>query len=405
MVGPQISFQPFVEVSGVYSTGLSGVSVNPQGKIPNQSGKGVNGTAGISGSHTWRYTSIGLSFVGGYSHFAGYTSYDTTDVSLLLGFKHHFSRHVALNWNNTLAVFKRDAGFLSSLSPAVPFDPNQASAPTTDFFNNRTISGSSNLSLVVQRSTRLSMSFGGGFFETNRAAVGLYGVTGETATGDVQYRMSRRATIGATYSYSHYGFSHVISNSDMHGAAGTFAYQLSRWWEFSGFAGVERVETKFVQNVPVDPAVQAIIGITESSQIVYSVRYVPNWSGRISRTFHKGVLYASAGHSVTPGNGLFLTSEATMVGGGYTYTGLRRWSFGANISYQQAKSIGNVIGDYGGTLGYLSMSRQLIHSIHLVASFSGRKYNSPNFTGYNQVVYAGTVGLGWTPGDIPIRIW
>jgi hypothetical protein len=405
MVGPDVNFRPFVEVSGIYSTGLSGVSVNSQGNVPNDSAAGITGIVGISGSHNWRHSSLGLSFIGGYNHYVGNSTYDSMDVSLLLGFRQQLSRHVSLTWNNTLAVFKRDPGFISTISPAVPFDPNQSYAPTTDFFNNRTIAGSSQLGLVIQRSTRLSLSFNGGFFETNRAAIGLYGVVGETATGDVQYRLTRRATIGANYNYSHYGFSHLISSSDLQGGAATFAYQLSRWWEFSGYGGFARVETKFIQSVPVDPAVAAIIGITQSSQIVYSVRYVPAYSGRISRTFHKGVLYISGGRSVTPGNGLFLTSDVEMVTGGYTYTGLRRWSFAANAAYQSAKSIGNVIGGYGGTTVYLNMSRQLIHSLHLVVGFSGRKYSSGTFAGYNQVVYTGSFGLGWTPGDVPLRIW
>ena len=136
---------------------------------------------------------------------------------MLVGFRHQLSRHVSITWNNTLAIFKRDPGFIATISPSVPFDPNQTYAPTTDFFNNRTIAASSQLGLVIQRSTRLSMSFNGGIFDTNRAAVGLYGVLGETAVGDVQYRLTRRATIGANYSYSHYGFSHLISNSNLQG--------------------------------------------------------------------------------------------------------------------------------------------------------------------------------------------
>lgn len=405
MAGPDISFRPFVEVSGIYSTGLSGVAVNSQGNVANDSGEGLNGTVGISGSHNWRHSSLGLSFIGGYNHYFGNSSYDGVEVSMLMGFRHQITRHMALYWNNTFAVFKQNAGFISTISPAVPFDPSQTYAPTTDFFNNRTVAGSSQLGLVIQRSTRLSVSFSGAFYDTTYAAFGLYGALGETATGDVQYRISRRATIGANYNYSHYGFSHLISDTNIHGGAATLAYRLSRWWEFSGYVGFDRVETKFIQSVPVDPAVTAIIGITQSSQVIYSLVYVPTYSGRLSRTFHKGVLYVSGGRSVTPGNGLFLTSEVEMVTGGYTYTGLRRWSFGANISYESAKSIGNVIGDYGGTTAYVNMSRQLVHSIHLVVGFSGQKYNSASFAGYNQVVYTGSVGLGWTPGDLPLRIW
>ena len=40
------------------------------------------------------------------------------------------------------------------------------------------------------------------------------------------------------------------------------------------------------------------------------------------------------------------------------------------------------------------MSRQLVHSIHLVVGFSGRKYNSPSFAGYNQIIYSRYVWLG-----------
>lgn len=405
MVGPDINFRPFVEVSGIYSTGLSGVSVNSQGNVPNDSGVGVTGMVGVSGSHNWRHTLLGLTFLGGYSHYFGKGTYDNIDMSMLMGFRRQLSRHVSLTWNNSLAIFKRDPGFIATLSPSVPFDPNQTYSPTTDFFNNRTIAASSQLGLVIQQSSRLSMSFTGGIFDTNRAAVGLYGVVGETAIGDVQYRLTRRATIGAVYNYSHFAFSHLISNSNLQGGAAAFAYQLSRWWEFSGYGGFDRVETKFVQNVPVDPAVAAIIGITQSSQIVYSVRYIPNYSGRLSRTFHRGVFYVSGGRAVTPGNGLFLTSDVTVVSTGYTYTGLRRWSFGANAAWEEANSIGNVIGGYGGESVYVNMSHKLIRSISLVAGLSGRKYTSGAFAGYNQIVYTATFGLGWTPGDVPLRIW
>ena len=95
MVGPDVSFRPFVEVSGIYSTGLSGVSVNSQGNVPNDNAAGVTGMVGISGSHNWRHSSLGLSFMGGYSHYVGNSTYDSLDVSLLLGFKHQITRHVS----------------------------------------------------------------------------------------------------------------------------------------------------------------------------------------------------------------------------------------------------------------------------------------------------------------------
>ena len=306
MNGPAIDFRPFVEVSGVYSTGLSSsVSVNSQGEIANLSGLGVAFTGGVSGTHSWRHTSVGLTYTGGYNYYPSNTTFDNMHHSLLAGVKHQITRHVALNWNNSFGMFTQNYGLLSTLSSSVSFDPSQTNTPTTDFFNNRTIFGSSQLGMSIQRSTRLSFNFGGGMFVNHYASAALFGTIGENATADMQYRLSRRLTIGANYNYSHYSFSHTISNSDTQSANFTVADQLSRWWEVSGYVGAARVETKFVQSVPVDPAVAAIIGITESSEVVYSVRYVPNVMGRLSRTFHKGVWFVSAGHLVTPGNGLF----------------------------------------------------------------------------------------------------
>jgi hypothetical protein len=405
MVAPELNFRPFVEVNGVYSTGLSSVKVDETGNIANQSSAGMNVTAGVSGSHSWRHTILGLSFRGGYSHYFRDGSYDSTDASLLVGVKHELSRHVTLSWNNSLGVFNRDAGLLATLSPAVPFDPSQSVTPVTDFFNNRTYSVNTRVGVSIQRSTRSSIGFTAAAFDTYRASSALVGTVGLTAAADYEYRLSSRMTIGAAYNYSYYSFTRLASNTNTQSAVGDFAYQLSRRWEFSGFFGVSRAENKFIQNVPVDPAIAAIIGISESTEILYRIRYAPDIGARISRTFHKGVLSGSVTHGITPGNGLFLTSEATSLSVGYTYTGLRRWSFGSNLSYMRAQSFGNVTGVYSGTNLTAHISRQLMRHIHFVASVSARKYGSPDFFKYNQGVYTGSIGLGWSPGEVPLRIW
>jgi hypothetical protein len=50
---------------------------------------------------------------------------------------------------------------------------------------------------------------------------------------------------------------------------GSYAVQLSRTTEFTGYAGVIRSETKFVQSVPVDPVVAALLGQTTGNVIVH----------------------------------------------------------------------------------------------------------------------------------------
>lgn len=404
MASPQVSFRPFVEVAGIYATGLAGVNLNSQSDIGGVTSEGVDIGWGVSGSHSWRHTQVGVDYRGDYYRYSQATLFDTTNQNLMLGVKHQFTRHVALNLRTTAGMFSY-GNITLGLPQTVPFDPSMSFVPTTDFFDNRTLYGSSIADVVYQKTARLSFDLGGGGFLARRASTALYGVTGGLAYADVQYRLSRRTTIGADYNYSHFDFNHVFSSTDIHGGSATYAIQLTRRLEFTGYAGFMRVETKFVQNVPVDPVVAAIIGITQGTAVTYSVRYVPNYSARISRTFDRGVAYLTAGHTVTPGNGLFLTTVMTTADAGYTYTGLRRWSFGANVGWSSGSSIGNVIGNYTGLFATATVSRRVTRMINLIASFSAQDYGSGDFAKYNRTVYFARVGIGFAPGDIPIRIW
>ena len=402
--GPQISFRPFVDVDGIYDTGLAGVSVNAQGALANSAAEGIQLVGGISGSHSWRHTQIGLDYRGDIRHYAKTTYYDSTDQSILLGIKHQFTRHISLNLRENGGMYSLGTGLLG-LSPTVPFDPSQSFIPTTDFFDNRTVYATSQADLIIQKTARLSFDLGGGGFLNRRRSSALFGVNGADAHGDVQYRLTRRITIGGNYTYTHFHFTGILSSTDMHGGVGTFAMQLTRRLEFSGYGGFMRVETKFLQNVPVDPTVAAIIGITEGTEVSYSVRYTPNLSARLSESFSRGVLYIAGGHTITPGNGLFLTSSITNISTGYTYTGLRRWSFNAQAAYNNAESIGNVVGNYKDITGGVTASRKITHAVHTLGAFSVRKYQSGSFSLYNRVVYDVRVGIGFAPGDVPLRIW
>ena len=107
---------------------------------------------------------------------------------------------------------------------------------------------------------------------------------------------------------------------------------------------------------------------------------------------------------VTPGNGLFLTSANATVSVGYTYTGLRRWSFNSSFNVNRATTIG-IAGTYGNLGGTVTASRQLVKSFHIVGSVTGNQYESPQYSQYNRVIYVARLGFGWTPGAVPLRVW
>lgn len=405
MAAPQVSFRPYIELTGVYDTGLSGVAVvNAQGDLANTTAEGIELTGGISGFHSWKHTSIGLDYRGSLRHYDKSTYYDGTEQSLMLGITHQFTRHVTLTLRETAGVFSWGSGLLG-LPQSIGYDPNSPAIPTADFYDNQTIYFNTDASLTIQKTARLSFSFGGSGSLVRRRSSALYGVTGAMAHGDLQYRLTRRTTIGAMYSFTHYDFIGILGGTDMHSVVMTYATALSKNWEISLYGGFARLENKFEQLVPLAPPIQALLGISAVPTVVYSKSYIPNAEGRLSHTFPKGVLYISGGRTVTPGNGLFLTSSSTTGSIGYNFTGLRRWSFGANGAYMAMQSLGNVVGRYNTATGGFTASRQLTRSFHAVASFMATKYSSPTFSNYNRPMYVARIGFGWTPGDVPLRIW
>jgi len=404
MSAPEIRFRPFVEISAMYDTGLAGVAVNNQGDLADSSSYGLNFAWGVSGTHSWRRTKVGLDYRGSIDHYFQQTFYDSLSQSMLLGISHRLSRRSTFTLNTGAGIFSRDFG-LAALPQTVPFDPSTVYIPTTDFFDNRTYYLTTQGNLSIQKTARLSFNVGGLGFLNRRRSSALYGVIGAGAVGDVQYRISRQSTIGGGYAYQHYEFNRILGGTDVHQFNFAFARRLTRWTEFSGYVGAARAETKFLQVVQISPVIAALLGISTSTQITHDILWEPNVSARLSRTFHTGVLYIAGGHEITPGNGLFLTSASTSVFAGYSYTGLRRWSFGTQAAYSRAQSFGNIGGTYGSESFGLSVSRQIIHSVHFVANYSARRYDSPDYSKYNRLIHNVRVGVGFAPGDVPLRIW
>jgi hypothetical protein len=400
----QIDFRPFVSVTGTYAVGLNGVSVDANGAPVNDASFGVQLGYGVSGMHSWKHTKVGLNYTGSFAHYSK-TFYDgLSSQSLQLSITHQLSRHAVLSLN-TSAIYYGSNRASPALPQTIAFDPATTYLPTNDFFDNRTIAFSTQPSLAIQRSRRLSFVVGGDGFLVRRWSTALYGVKGIGAHGDIQYRVSKRSTVGAMYSFIHYSFTGIYGSTDIHTLGATYSAIISRSTQFSATAGVARYENIFVETVPIDPAIAAVIGISYAQRVSYQAHFIPNLSGRLSKVVPRGTVFVNASHGINPGNGLFLTSTSTDVGGGYSYTGARRWALSAGASYDSSTSQGNVLGQYGSYSVTVSASRQVAPLTHGILSFIARKYDSANFQNYNKWAYSANLGLSFTPGDIPIRFW
>jgi hypothetical protein len=393
---PQVDLRPFVEVSIVYNNGLAGGLTNDTGQLGTAAATGVEIAGGISGTHSWRHTLIGVEYRGAFRRYDHGTLYDGTDQSLRLGLTHQMARHVTLSLRESGGLFSRDSGLLG-LPATVSFDPSSSYIPATNFLDNRTVYLSTQADLTIQKSARLSFDFGGDGFLVRRLSTALYGVTGARAQGDVQYRVSRRMTIGAAYRFTSFDYTRAFNATDLHSVVGSFAIRLNRSTEFSAFAGIMRAETKFIESVPLNPLVASLLGQSTGSVIAHNIEYAPNFDARVSRVVNKGMIFAGASRSITPGNGLFLTSRATGAFAGYTYNGLRNWSFSADFSGNLNHSLGNIVGDYRDFGGALRTSHQIGHALDTFAAFNARWYHSGSFAGYNRPIDDARIGIRWRP--------
>jgi hypothetical protein len=321
-----------------------------------------------------------------------------------MGLTQQLTRHISFSLRESAGIFEREFG-QGSLSQTVQFDPSQSYIPTADFFDNRTYYISTQADFKIQKTARLSFDLGGDNFLTRYRAAGLVGTTGLGANADVQYRLDRRSTIGAAYNFQHFFYNGQFGAADVHGMYATYSRALAAKMEFSMALGVSRIEQTFIQSVPVDPVIALLLGISSTAEIAHFVNWIPSGNVRVSQVFRHGIAYVTASRGITPGNGLFTTSYADTVSGGYTYTGVRRWSLNARTTYIRAQSVGNYRGVYSSVMGGFNASRQIVRSVHFLAGFDVRTYDSPNFQNYNRLVEEASIGLGFTPGDVPLRIW
>lgn len=407
MASPQVDFRPFADISGTYTTGLSGLVAGSQGTttLGNASSGGIQVSFGVSGTHSWKHTKLGLDYGGSLSRYTNNTYGGYLNQSFLLSLSHQFTPHVTFSLRNSASIASQP--FASPVLPqAVTFDPTAVYNPPTDFYNNRTISLNSQAGLTFQKSARLSFNLSGlGSLTERQGGVGLFSATGAGANADMQYRLTSHSTVGVVYSYMHFEYHGTFNATDVQNVSGSYAFRFSRGLEFTGFGGFSQVEAKFLQTVPLDPALAALIGLTNGVVINYSAGYHPTFNVRLSRSFQRGVASLSSSYVVTPGNGLFLTSTALNASAGYNFTGLKLWSLGLAASYTQANSLSNVTGSYGDIAGGFSASRQISHLLHLTCSVNAMQYRSASFVGYNRLTYSANLGVAVSPGNIPLRVW
>lgn len=399
--GELLELRPFLSINGAYDSALTPVSLDQQGKIPQTDAYGADVAFGVYGYHGWRHSVLGVDYRGNVRHYTEKSYYDGTDHTLTLGFTHQPTRRLSVTLREAAGTYSRSNGWLNGYQF---FDPAYANVPANELFDNRTNYLSTLGDLTFSKSPRLSFNIGGTGMLVRRRSQALVGMTGWTARGDVAYRASRTLTVGADYNFTHYEFTRAFGASDIHTVSLDLSLRVGRQWDLGLRAGGARVESLGLRRAAVDPVIAAIIGQTTGIEVFYGIRYVPSIHASLGRAFRRSSFSLSYSSGVNPGNGIYLTSRSNNGNIGYSHTAFRRWNVGLSGGYTSYSSLSQTIGKYESYNAGGGLTCKLKNWLHLVGRYDARRYEVGGSI-LNRVHHRATVGLAFSPGDLPLSLW
>lgn len=396
-----IAFRPYVGLSAIYDDGLVPVSVNSDGHIPIADLFGVQLALGLYGYHTWKHTTLALDYKGNFRHYGGQSAYDGTDQFLSLILTHQPSKRISFTLRNTAGTYSRDYFLTSTIGI---LDSNYLQTPQNDIYDNRVIFLTTAADMIYRMTPRLSFDIGGEAYIVRRESSSLYGLTGYDAHGDLQYRLRRHTTIGADYRFSYYQYTKGFGNSDIHSVGINYATQLTNRLQLAARIGGARVESLSLEEVTLDPAIAALLGVSVGVQATHQLHYVPDLTARLTESLRRSQFALTFTDGVNPGNGVYLTSKMESAFASYSYTGVRHWNFGADASYTKLSALIQTLGAYASYGAGGGVTRDLKKGLHAVVRLDARRYDVSG-NEFRHTDYRAMLGLSFSPGDVPLALW
>ncbi len=394
------TIKPFLSLGGIYDTGLTAVSVDANGQIPQVNSYGGEIGFGVLGYKRWRRTVLGIDYRGDARMYSGHSYYDGSDHMLSLSVTRQITGRTSLVLREAAGSYSRSYGIVGGYSP---FDPALAGVPANELFDSRTTYLSSMANLVFQKSARLSFGIGGSGTLIRRRSGALVGSTGWTANGDVSYRISRSVTLGADYSFGHTAFTKAFGSSDIHSAGFNATFRLGRRWELGLRAGVARVAMVGLVRIDFDPIIAAILGQSSGIIVFRNTYFIPSSSARLSRAFRRSSFSLDYRNEPTSGNGVYTTSKSQSAGANYSFTAMRRLNFGISAGYTTYVSLSQDLGRYTSYSGGAGANYRLKNWLHLTSGYDVRRYDvSQEFL--RRLSHRVTIGLAFSPGERPLPL-
>ena len=396
--GQDVDLRFFGSATGIYDNGIQPYGLDSSGKLPVINGLwGTEAAVGAYGVHKFRHAKLGLDYKGTYRHYANNSFYDGTDQSLTLGYTYQKSRRLVFDTRQIAGTVSQGTSFSGSL----PTVTDALVTPSSLLFDNRANYLQSSLDVNYVKSERTVLTFGGEGFGIWRKASGLIGMEGYDLHGVIKHRLSQRTTIGLTYQHAHYDYPKAFGESDIDTFSGIYSTQFGRYWTLAAKAGVYKAEVIGLQQVSVDPAIAALLGVATTVRTFYKKTYFPNWDLQLDRRFQRASLSFRYIHGVSAGNGVYLTSREETASTTFGYTATRKWSLSMGAGYTRLKGLAQALQPYSQFSGGGGATYALSGPIHLIARYDARHQEIIDGV-FKGTSYRASIGISFSPGDVPL---
>jgi hypothetical protein len=400
--GQPVALRLYADVNAVYDNGLQPLALTSTGNLAQVNGLyGVEADIGAYGVHQWRQAQLGLDYRGSFRDYTNGGYYDGSDQHLALGYTYQESRRLYFDLQEVAGTLSRSIGGIPGVNLPIPTVVDQ---PTSLLFDDREYYTESSVGVTYQLSARTSVTAGGSGFLVHQQNAGLIGVDGYNLRGGIHHRMSRSTTIGAEYSHQDYSYPGEYGQSTINSYTGVYAAQLGPLWTFSLQGGVYQAEVQGIQEVALTSTIAAILGISNVAQTFYRAYTFPTGAARLTRKFKNSILALSYSQSVTPGNGVYLTSRTSSGTASYSYTGIRKTSLTISGGEYELSSLGQSLERYQQVSGGAGMSYAVYKALHLIARYDAR-HQEIDLAGYRRTSYRATIGIAFSPGSVPLALW
>jgi hypothetical protein len=401
--GEQVDLRYYLGASGVVDGTNAPSAVDSKGNLVNTPYLyGIEMDGGVYGVHSWKRSQLGLNYAGSYTRFFNnYQAYSSTNHALSLGYTDQLSKRLRLDFRESAGSLTYGTG---QVADAATTDLNTSFTPVQRVFDARTYYLQSTASATYLQSARTSFTVGGGAFLQNLKSTGLSNGWGYSFNANMMRRMSKTATLGATYEYSHFEFPGFSSTSTSHTFHGLYATGLGQFWTLSIEAGatVTQVDSQF--SFALNPLLAVLFGQSTITGITSFQTIYPSGSVALKRQFRRASLGFNYFRGVNAGNGAYTTGRLDNAYASFSYTGLRKLNVGGDGGYYGFKSIGQNLGNYTQYSAGVGATYTLGRDIHLSLRYDFRD-QQVDVSNYQHSGSRATVGLNFSPGSLPLSLW